>query len=115
MKRLITCFALLGALMLGGCATLPSGARGIDPALASQIDAQIKAVQDAAVAACRFLPTAQTVASIASTFLPGATAGVGIANQIATAICGAVTKKALNRSAPAPRVNGVLVRGTFIR
>lgn len=114
-RKFLLAVPLLGALALGGCAT-SNGVVGLDPALETRVNAQITAAQNAAVSICKFLPTAQTVAGILSTFVPSAVPGVTVANQVAAAICNAVSRKSLTKGAtPTPRVNGVVVRGSFVR
>lgn len=104
MTRLVAVAALCGSILLGGCATTGGPGGGIDlAALAAQ-------VQQITTQACRFLPTAQTVANIVS---------AGFAAQpfaIANAICAAVTAPptvARGKVAP-PHVGGVVVRGRFV-
>jgi hypothetical protein len=72
-----------------------------------------KQVEDAAVAACGFLPAATTIATIIS-----ASPSVLTATQIAQLICSAVTKKsAVRGSHPTVNVGGkaVVVEGKFVK
>lgn len=73
------------------------------------------AVQNAAVAACGFLPTAATVSGIIS----AATGGVGgaalqTAEQVAAAICAAVLPTKSGKLRGTPMVNGVAVHGRWV-
>ncbi len=102
--------ALAASISLAGCAgtgTLPPS-----PVVAFPTITQI---QDAAVAACGFLPAAETVASIVATFQPSAAGGVAIGSQVANAICAAVTANKPKFNGQAPMVNGVVVNGYFVR
>lgn len=111
MKRLyqlLTVSAL--ALSLSACATAPAT---IGTAT-SQTSAVITAIQQAAVEACSFLPTAATVTNII-----GAATGVGaettLASTIAAQICAAVSPTAsAKRGGAAPTVYGVVVHGRFV-
>lgn len=108
MKNILATVTLAGALGLGGCVTTG----GFTP----EQEAQIAAVQAAAVQVCGFLPTVSTITQIVSSFVPGAGAGVAVGTQIAQAICGAVTAKGLKKGvAGTPMVNGVAVKGQFVR
>jgi hypothetical protein len=86
------------ALSLGGCA-------GVDTATV------ISQVQQAAVLACGFLPTAATVANILAAGNPA----LQVASAVATAICTAVTAKGARRGGAIPNVNGVEVHGKFVQ
>jgi hypothetical protein len=99
MKKLLLIGAL--AFSLAGCVT------------AGQVTATVKQVQDAAAGICSFVPTATTVANI---FASG-NSTVQSVSSVASAICNAVTTRPL-ADGPGdrkPRVNGVVVRGRFIR
>ncbi len=107
MRTTLLTLPLLAALTLGGCATNAGG--GFD----------ISAVQNATVAACRFLPTASTVANIIAAGNPL----LATAEAIAAAICAAVLPTApaplppvlARRGVVVPTVNGVVIHGTFVR
>ncbi|MDE2106685.1 MAG: hypothetical protein KGL39_56235 [Patescibacteria group bacterium] len=73
-------------------------------------------VQNAAVAACGFLPTASTVAQIISVASGGAGAGiVDTVEGVASAICAAVVPAKAGRLRGAPMVAGVTVHGKWVR
>lgn len=98
-------FFLIGALVLGGC---PSITTNPTPQL------NIQSVQSIAVAACAFLPTADTVANLIAANVPA----LNTAEAIAAAICAAVVPKAgaPRLSVPpsaAPTVDGVVIYGGF--
>ena len=100
LRRLMLALPLLGAISLGGCATVfPSGT----PTVAE--------IQSITVTVCGFLPTASTVANILANGNPI----VATATAVANAICAAVvpTKSARLR-AIVPTVNGVVVHGRFV-
>lgn len=103
-------FLLIGALTLGGCATTGGTV---------DINATIAAVQSATVAACKFLPTVSTVASLLTT----GNAIVQTVDVLAAAICQAVAPAAVSANlraklrAPGPTpivVNGVIIHGKFV-
>jgi hypothetical protein len=71
-------------------------------------------VQSTASTVCGFLPTVETVTGIIGT-ITGTGPSVATANSIAAAICRAVTAKSARSGAVAPRVNGVTIRGRFVR
>ncbi len=104
MKRTLIMAGL--AASLAGCASVPGS-------LPTQ--GGIKDIQNAAAQICRFVPTAQTVANI----LLSGNMTVSTVLGIATSICNAVTINPLADGPGAknykPHVNGVLVRGTFIK
>lgn len=90
-------FAAPLALVISGCSTTPANVQSV-----------IAQVQQAAIVACGFLPTAATVAAILS---GGASTAV---TDIAQLICTAVTTKGVRRGT-APTVNGVVIHGRFVR
>lgn len=82
-----------------------------DPTTGEQI--AITDVQSGAKAACRFLPTAKTVADIITTDDPR----LATASAIARAICAALDPQPtgiMTLYKAAPSVNGVVVRGEFV-
>lgn len=98
MKRLI----LLSALALGGCGTVTPGT----------ISDRAKEIQGYTKLACSFVPTVATVAAILTR---GGSAGTA---QIAQDICAAVTTAPLAEGPgkrPRPTVNGVVIRGSFVK
>lgn len=98
------------ALSLAGCATTVT--ENLPPA---QQPINIQQVQQLATTVCGFLPTVATVASILATFTGGGTI-VSTAEGVASAICAAVVpRRGARRGAAPPRVNGVTVRGRFVR
>ena len=116
MKRLkgfIAAAGLAGAVALGGCAS--TGGTGTTTTSAD-ITATIQQVQQAAVAACAFLPTTATVAN-----LIGTATGVGAETQLATTIAGqicaavsATTTSGARRAGAVPTVHGVVIHGRFV-
>jgi len=102
-RKLFFAAPVAAALALSGCA-----GGSVTPATVSATIAQ---VQQAAVLACGFLPTAATVASILSGGNPLVTTAAGIAQ----AICTAVTAKAARRGGPAPMVGNVVIHGRWMR
>lgn len=93
------------AIGLAGCVT-PGGVP------TSGGNATINQIIAATQQACSFAPTANTVANILATFVPG----LSMVSDVANAICGAINPPLGIMSARAPRVpavNGVKVRGKF--
>ena len=119
MKKLVMIAALCGSVALAGCAT-----SGVTPAPSpvittgnANVDATIAAAEAAAVKACGFLPTAQTITGILSTFVPATSVPITIGNQVASMICNAVAPKASakrRRLSAQPMVNGVPIEGAFV-
>ena len=108
MKRILAVSML--ALFLSACATTGQ------PSQATP--AWVKDVQGKIVAACGYLPLAQTVAEVAATFV-GAGAAINLAGTVVQSICTAVTTNPLADGPGArnykPRVNGVRIKGSFVR
>ena len=104
MKRFV--IIAVAALALAGCGTTT----GVD------VDAKIKQVQEQTRFACSFVPTVETVAKIIATFTGGA-AAVDAVGAAARGICAAVTTAPLadGPGDRVPRVNGVVVKGRFVR
>jgi hypothetical protein len=111
MKKALLFSTLAGSLLLGSCA-----GTGVTP---GTIQSAVTAVQQAAVSACGFLPTAATVSGILATLVPGVAAIEQLIASTAQQICAAVApvKVAgrLRASTAAPTVNGVTVHGRFVR
>lgn len=100
MKKLL----LVACLALAGCNTTGDSA---------QVAATIAQVQSTTRQICSFVPTARTVFSILSAF---GVPGVSIAGDVATQICNAVTTAPLADGGPRQaKVNGVVIRGRFVR
>ena len=100
-KLIVIGFTAIAALSLAAC----------DPAV------ETKKVQGAAVQACSFLPTADTVINIAKALYSPITPFTDAASNIANKICDAVTSVPL-ADGPGdhkPRVAGVIVKGTFVK
>lgn len=111
MRKYLSALSFVGAIALAGCATTST------PTSTADI---ITAVQNDAVLACKFLPTAATVAEIVSSAVPGAANATTMASQLAAQICAAVTAAvptsgARRRSAIAPMVNGVVIHGRWVK
>lgn len=104
-KKILVSFSVLAALSLGACATTTS----------SDVSAQIAEAQAIAVKACGFLPTVATVSAIISTFVPGASQVNSVATQVATSICDAIAPKSAARKMGVPTVNGVIIKGEYVR
>lgn len=99
MKNLVTVAGL--ALSLGACATLQSPLGNSNT---------IIKIQNAAIAACAFLPTAQTIASILAANDPK----LATAEAVAAAICAAIQPTAHALIYVAPAVDGVQIVGAFV-
>lgn len=98
--------AAVAGLMLAGCTTT-------DPSTGETI--AVTDVQSAAKAACRFLPTAETVADIIAT----GDSRLSTASAIARAICAALDPQTpagiMTLYKAAPTLNGVVIRGEFVK
>lgn len=118
MKNLFIVAALCGSVALAGCAsTGVTPVPGPRPITTGNINigATISAAEAAAVKACGFLPTEQTITSILATFVPSTAVPISIGNQIASMICNAVVPKASSRRRLSmPIVNGVRIQGSFV-
>lgn len=76
----------------------------------------VQDVQTKSVGKCGYIPTPETVTAIAGTFAPTYAPLAGATDALAQAICNAVTAPAVRGAARrTPRVNGVIVRGRFVR
>lgn len=109
MMKLARNAAVIATLALGGCAgTLPP----VNSSTISQI-------QQMAVQACGFLPTAKTVADILAALAGAGTAAIDAAAQAAQSVCSAIGAKSLKRGALKRSIviNGhrVTVSGTVVR
>ena len=100
MKKIVLSMALCSTLALGACTAV-------------EVDARIAEVQAYTRLACKFLPTVSTVAKI----LAGGFGVVQTAGAVGDAICAAVTTAPLadGPGDRTPRVNGVAVKGTFVK
>lgn len=113
-RNLIGAACLASAVALGGCAS--TGTSTGTSTTASDITATIAQVQQAAVAACAFLPTTATVANLIGT-ATGVGAETQLATTIASQICAAVSATTTNgarRAGAVPTVHGVVIHGRFV-
>lgn len=104
MKKLLIVGAL--AVALAGCQTAAEITASVQT-----VKDNVKAAQGAAVAVCGFLPVASSVAAIFSSGFSQSATTVG------KAVCDAVTNITL-ADGPGdrkPRVNGVVVKGSFVK
>ena len=98
--------AVVGCLLLAGCGTTGLGSS----VSTQQVSAKIKEVQEWTKTICKFVPTVGTIANI----LSGGQAMPVTA--IADAICNAVTTAPLaDGGRRTPKVNGVVVKGKFVK
>lgn len=98
-KSIILVSACAAAIALGGC----TSTGGINTA-------QIAAIQNAAKAACGYLPTVETVANI----LASNNAILAPAASIAQTICNAVTALGARRGGAQPTAYGIVIHGQFV-
>lgn len=108
MKKILIVSAL--ALSLAGCQTAQSIATSITTAT-NTVQEKAHAVQGYATTLCSFVPT---IASIIAVFNSGYSSDVAV---VANAICSAVTTVPL-ADGPGdhrPRINGVLIKGQFVK
>lgn len=113
MRNIIAAVAI--SLSIVGCTTMPPGIPfpvlpgGGDPG------AIVTQVQTTAQQICRFVPTAETILGVIGTFTTVPFAG--LATQAADAICAAVNRAGVSRGGKriVPRVNGIAIKGKFVR
>jgi hypothetical protein len=113
MRKLLLASAL--ALPLGGCFQTVAEVPPVSPVVSAIVSVVPEQVQNYAVEACGYLPTAQTVADLLAVWT-----GVqvpDVARQIASEICIAVTapKPATRRARSVVVLHGVPVVGAFVR
>lgn len=116
---------LAAAISLGACASVPVASPGSSGGLnlpTSVAGLTVQDIQDAAVKACKFVPTAQTITGIVASFFPGGGAVNQVVSVVVNSICSAVAPTASQlKAAPRragsgpPSVGGVRVEGYFTR
>lgn len=109
MKGFLLSTIMCSGLALGGCVTT------------DQVNTEVTDIQQAAVAACGFLPSVATVAAIVGVWT-NTTPAIDLANAIATSICQSVTAQGVRRSAAvstpvyvAPSGQVIAIQGKFVR
>lgn len=110
MRKLLVGAALAAGLALAGCQTAADLATDIST-VAQSVNQKAKAAQAEAVKICDFVPA---LASVVSIFNSGFSSNV---STVGHAICDAVTTLPL-ADGPGdrrPRVNGVLIKGEFVK
>ena len=124
MNRLVTLPVVAALLTTGGCSTLSS----LTPAtLQTQTTTLISEVQTLTVAACGFVPSAETIAALATAGNSEAGAALTLASSIAAVVCGSVKAVAASttqlrsvrlrggrRGVVLPSANGVPITGYFV-
>ena len=107
MRKFLAAAAITGTVVLAGCDTT-STAANLSAAVA-QVIAYTKQ-------ACGYVPTATTAANILISFVPGGGAVALAVESAANAICASVTAKSARFGKHgAPMVNGIVVKGHFVR
>jgi len=96
--KVLKSWLLLGALALTACQNAPAGGT-------------VAQAQNFAIAACGYLPTAETILAI----LAKKSSQLDNAEAIAAAICAAVRPKIATFVARAPAVLGVPIKGKFVK
>ena len=113
MKKII--IAPLFALLLTGCA---GGIGSLIPAnvntAINNINSTVTEVQTIAQEVCKFVPATKTVTDLLSQFVSGFNTAQSIAQRICDAVAPAGVTARRARSGP-PVVNGVVIRGRFVR
>lgn len=110
MKKAILASLLLGSLALAGCKSANDIATDIRATTAT-VSEKVKEVQAYAVRACGYLPYAAAIVGIFNSGFSQSVSTVG------SAICDAVTTAPL-ADGPGdrkPRVNGVAIKGQFVK
>jgi hypothetical protein len=124
MRRSILLAAVLGSgLILAGCQTNAGGGAAPPPGgtTTPTQDPRITQIQSTIENVCAYRATAATIASLITAWTGGG-AVVGMANDIATAVCSSVVRTASVRGrkmrAPtvrAPNGQTVVIQGQFVR
>ncbi len=115
MRRALFTLAALASICLSGCATVPGSGGG-----AILTAAYIAEIQATVRSACGYLPTANTIAQLFASSSRFANA-IAIANAICSAMTppapplGIMSRSTAPRRVAAPLVNGVRIRGQFVR
>lgn len=114
--RLLAVAALCGTLALGACANAPGfgtvtpGGQGT-----ATTDPVVSQIQDITAKVCSFVPTVNTVLGIVAQFTSAGPIA-GIAGEVANAVCNAINpKNRASRVSGPPNVQGVPVRGYYIK
>lgn len=102
MKKIL--LALIVAASVAGCQTVKA------PVTPAQAQASVAKVQAYTRAACSFIPTAATVLAIFK-----ASSAAESVLSIGGAICNAVAPNVQAFVATVPTVNGVVIRGVFVK
>lgn len=106
MKSLIVA-ALASGLLLSGCGTLGTVTPPADPA------APVSDVQRLTTRICGYVPTAQSIAALASTFFPSFGGASDLALRIASSVCDEIASRPMSEGPLV--VRGVQVQGRFVR
>jgi len=112
MKKIIIASVL--AFSLSGCAS------GLSPqsvgTAINNINSTVTEVQTIAQEVCKFVPATKTVTDLLSQFVSGFNTAQSIAQRICDAVApaGGASLARRARSGP-PTVNGVVIRGRFVR
>ncbi len=114
MRKFLITTALAGTLALGGCATTGGTPTtgGVDPAVITAVQQFTQNLQ----VGCGYLPLYQTVQDVilAGAYPPGIPIGQ-LANLVGRSICAAVMARSARLGSTVPTVNGVPIRGSFVR
>ena len=110
MKKYTIILVACGALALAGCQTAGQVADQIT-STTQTVTAKAKEVQSYAKSVCGYLPA---ISSVIAIFNSGYSASVQV---VGDAVCGAVTNLPLadGPGKREPRVNGILIKGKFVR
>lgn len=119
---------ILGALLATGLALTACGTTGGLPASGTGVvttttptsldSTTVSDIQNAAARACSFVPTIQTIQSIAANFFTAGGLVNGVVSGVENAICSAVAPKASARrrvAAGPPTAYGVPIQGYFLK
>lgn len=115
LKKIVTVSVLVGALALAGCKTTDSGASPTTPPAGQQAAEIIGKVQEETRRICKFVPTAQTVASLLRVFGVGDVSGLLAVAQEVCKVVGTPTNAASRRATGPKKLKGVEIRGTYAR
>jgi hypothetical protein len=102
-------------LPIAGCALLGISISACTPSTSAAL---ITEIQQDAMTACSFLPTAETVTQLITVGNIQATAGLTLGSTIASDICKAVSSTPAPSSlkkATIPSINGIPINGIFVK
>lgn len=114
-RQLLYAALLLPAIMLGGCTTGGGGTPTTGGVPITTGNPTADTIIAAVFNGCKYVPTVDTALALIANFYPQAGVVGSMADQIASVVCSAVTKKSFRRGQKPARAYGVPIRGTQYR